>query len=198
VTGAPGWAQTVPQGGWTVKPRQVTVAAVRAALIVGGLSVVFAVAPLHRLADVPLPQLLSAGVVALGVVAAAQIRSVVVSPHPALRAIEALAVTGTLFLYLFASAYVILEQAQPDSFNVDGLTRIDSLYFTVTVFATVGFGDIAATSQTARVMVTVQMILDLLVLGLGLRAFVGAVQRGRERVSREVPSPTPDDPVDRP
>jgi voltage-gated potassium channel len=62
---------------------------------------------------------------------------------------------------------------------VHTLTRTDSLYFTVTVFATVGFGDINPTSQAARVLVTVQMILDLLVLGLGIRVFTSAVQFGR-------------------
>ncbi len=65
------------------------------------------------------------------------------------------------------------------NFNTHPLTRTDSLYFTVTTFATVGFGDITATSQTARLMVTVQMILDLLALGLGIRVFVGAVQFAR-------------------
>jgi hypothetical protein len=33
----------------------------------------------------------------------------------------------------------MMEQYNPDNFNVDSLTRTDSLYFTVTVFATVGF-----------------------------------------------------------
>jgi voltage-gated potassium channel len=50
----------------------------------------------------------------------------------------------------------------------------------VTVFATVGFGDITATSQPARLIVTAQMILDL-ILGLGIRVFLGAVQRGRQQ-----------------
>ncbi|WP_456817423.1 potassium channel family protein [Cellulomonas sp. URHB0016] len=167
--------------------RRVTGVVLRTSAFVGGLTAVYAVSPLDRLSEVPLPISLSVGVVALGVVGALQIRSVVHAPFPAIRAIEALAVTGTLFLFLFASGYVVLEQAQADSFNSDGLTRVDALYFTVTVFATVGFGDIVATSQTARAMVTVQMILDLLVLGLGIRAFVGAVQRGRERMSREAP-----------
>ena len=57
--------------------------------------------------------------------------------------------------------------------------RTDSLYFTVTVFATVGFGDITATSQVARIVVIAQMILDLLVLGLVVKVFVGAVEIGR-------------------
>jgi voltage-gated potassium channel len=73
----------------------------------------------------------------------------------------------------------MMEQANADNFNVDALTRTDSLYFTVTVFATVGFGDIAATSQVARVAVIAQMILDLLLLGLVVKVFVGAVEIGR-------------------
>ena len=32
------------------------------------------------------------------------------------------------------------------------LTRTDAQYFTVTIFATVGFGDITAVTQTARVV----------------------------------------------
>jgi hypothetical protein len=50
------------------------------------------------------------------------------------------------------------------------------MYFTVTVFTTVGFGDITATSQLARALVTVQMLLDLIVIGLVIRVFFGAVQ----------------------
>ena len=92
---------------------------------------------------------------------------------------EALAVTVPVFLLLFAATYFMMEQANADNFNVDSLTRTDSLYFTVTVFATVGFGDIAATSQVARVAVIAQMILDLLVLGLVVKVFVGAVEIGR-------------------
>ena len=57
-----------------------------------------------------------------------------------------------VFLLVFAATYFMMEQANADNFNVDSLTRTDSLYFTVTVFATVGFGDIAAISQVARVV----------------------------------------------
>ena len=51
----------------------------------------------------------------------------------------------------------------------------------MTTLATVGYGDITATSQDARVVVMIQMILDLVLLGLGIRAFTGAVQLGRAR-----------------
>ena len=73
--------------------------------------------------------------------------------------------------------------ADPSNFNVETLTRTDSLYFTVTIFATVGFGDISAASEAARILVTVQMILDLIVLGLGIRIFVSAVEVGRQKAS---------------
>ena len=59
--------------------------------------------------------------------------------------------------------------------------------FAVTVFATVGFGDIAPVSEPARVLVTIQMIADLLVLGLVVRSMLEAVRRGRSRQS-----PTPE------
>ena len=89
-------------------------------------------------------------------------------------------VTG-LALLLFAATYYAMARSDPGTFSVSGLTRTDTLYFTVTVFSSVGFGDISATSQTGRVVVTLQMVLDLIVLGLGVRVFVGAVRLGRER-----------------
>lgn len=98
----------------------------------------------------------------------------------AVRAGEALATTVPLFLLLFASVYFAMARASPANFSTHSLTRTDSLYFTVTTLSTVGFGDITATSQAARLLVTAQMILDLLVLGLGIRVFIGAVQLARQ------------------
>lgn len=60
------------------------------------------------------------------------------------------------------------------------LTRTDALYFTVTVFATVGFGDITAVTEPARVLVIGQMIADIVILGLGARIIIDAVKRGRQ------------------
>jgi len=71
-----------------------------------------------------------------------------------------------------------MERASAASFT-EPLTRTDALYFTVTVFSTVGFGDITAKSETARVVLIVQMLADLAFLGAGIRVLLGAVQRGR-------------------
>ena len=138
--------------------------------------------PLDRLANVPLAFTLVAGLLILTAVAAWQVRAVLRARYPGVRAAVGLAATVPLFLLLFASAYYVMAKGTPGSFS-QHLTRTDALYFTVTTFTTVGFGDITATSQTARVVVTVQMILDLLVLGLGIRVFIGAVKRAREAQS---------------
>lgn len=111
-----------------------------------------------------------------------QFRAIVRSAHPGARAFEAVAVIAPLFLLVFASTYFVMEEASSGNFS-QPLTRTDSLYFTVTTFATVGFGDITAKSETARVLVTIQMLADLAVLGLGVRAVLLAVRRGQERVS---------------
>jgi voltage-gated potassium channel len=74
-----------------------------------------------------------------------------------------------------------MAQTDAGSFDEEALTRTDALYFTVTVFATVGFGDITPASQAARLVGSTQMILDLIVLGLGIRVFLSAVEIGRQR-----------------
>ena len=112
-----------------------------------------------------------------------QIRKVLNSRHPGLRAIEALAVTLPLFLLFFATTYFLMSLHGSGTFSQEHLSRTDALYFTVTIFATVGFGDISAVSQAARVVVMFQMLLDLVILGVGVNAFVHAARLGRKRQS---------------
>ncbi len=134
--------------------------------------------PLDRLASVPLAVILVVGLLILTAVAAWQLRLVLRARFPGLRAAEALATTVPLFLLLFASAYYVMERATPADFS-QHLNRTDALYFTITTFSTVGFGDITAVSQAARLIVIAQIILDLLVVGLVLKLFVEAVRIAR-------------------
>ena len=113
-------------------------------------------------------------------ISAWQIRAILRSRYPGVRAVEGLAVIAPLFLLVFASTYFLMSGSGSENFS-EAMSRTDALYFTVTTFATVGYGDITATSQLARSIVTVQMILDLLILGFGIRAFIGAVKIGRQR-----------------
>lgn len=124
--------------------------------------------------------ILAIGLAVLIGLVAFQVRSILRSRFPALRAVEALATSVPLFLLLFASAYAVMAAMSASNFG-ERLTHTDALYFTVTVFSTVGFGDIAAKTEAARLVVTSQMIADLLVIGLGLRIILGAVTRGRQQ-----------------
>ena len=87
-----------------------------------------------------------------------------------------------MYLLLFASAYFLMQRAAAGNFT-QPLTSTDALYFSVTVFTTVGFGDITAKSETARVVLIIQMLADLALLGAGARVLLGAVHRGRQRRS---------------
>ena len=147
------------------------------------LVALYFVLPLDRITSVPLS--LAGGLLILLAGTAWQVRAIVRATYPALRAIEALAATVPLFLLLFASAYLAMARSSPANFSTHDLTRTDALYFTVTTFATVGYGDISPASQSARLVVTAQMILDLLTLGLGIRVFVGAVQHARQQPQDE-------------
>ena len=109
-----------------------------------------------------------------------QVRMIIRSPFPNLRAIEALASSLSLVLVLFAGTYVAMATHSASNFG-EHLTHTDALYFTVTVFSTVGFGDITAKTEAARLMVTGQMITDLVVVGVGIRIILGAVTRGQQR-----------------
>ena len=161
--------------------RLIVIGLLRASATTVVLVAAYYLVPLDHLAGVALGVTLAAGLLVLVAMSTYQVRAIIKARYPAIRAIEALAATAPLFLLLFAATYYVMAQADLGNFNVHSLTRTDALYFTVTVFATVGFGDITATTQVARLIVTVQMILDLGVLGLGIRVFLGAVQRGRQQ-----------------
>jgi voltage-gated potassium channel len=165
----------------TRRRRRLALGVVRSLVTTVVLVVLYYQLPLNHVRNVPVT--LVVGLVILAIVTVAQLQMIGRSAFPAIRAIEALATTIPLFLLLFASAYVVMAGTNPANFSTHPLTRTDGLYFTVTVFATVGFGDITATSQTARLVVTVQMLLDLAALGLVVRAFVSAVQSAKQAAS---------------
>jgi voltage-gated potassium channel len=120
------------------------------------------------------------GLAALIALVIFQVRSIIRSPFPGLRAVEALATSLPLFLLLFSATYLEMATVSASTFG-QKLTHTDALYFTVTVFTTVGFGDITAKSQGARLLVSGQMITDLIILGIGVKVILGAVTRGRQR-----------------
>jgi len=162
--------------------RLIARAALRSVLIAAVLVVLYYVLPLDRPWDSDTAVRLVIGLLVFAGVLAWGVRIITGSRYPGVRAAEALALVLPFFLLLFASTYFVLERNSAASFT-QPLTRTDALYFTVTVFSTVGFGDITAKSETARVVVIVQMLADLAFLGAGVRVLLGAVSRSRERRS---------------
>ena len=132
--------------------------------------------------DSDLPWLIAALAV-FGVVVGIQVPAIVKSKYPNLRAIEALAVTVPLFLLIFARIYLSNSLANPATFTVP-LDHNSAFYFTVTVFATVGFGDITPKTGGMQMLVTVQMLLNLAVLGLVIRLLTSAAKREVDRRGR--------------
>ncbi|MFD3472266.1 potassium channel family protein [Streptomyces sp. NPDC058682] len=101
--------------------------------------------------------------------------SITKSPYPRLRVIEAVTAVFSLFILLFATTYFLMARSTAGIFT-QALNRTDSLYFTITTFATVGFGDIAPVTQGARITVLVQVLADLLLLGVALKVILGVTQ----------------------
>ena len=161
------------------------------------------VLPLHRPEDFGVI-LLIVGLAVFGLVILLQVRSIMSSSYPRLKAISALGVGVPLLLVVFAAVYYLVEFAQPDSFT-QHLDKTGGLYFAITIFSTVGFGDISPVSGAARIVVSFQMLLDLAVFGIVAKVVLGAVQVGLQRRSsadvdgkmKDTERPLPiDDPLD--
>jgi voltage-gated potassium channel len=105
-----------------------------------------------------------------------QISRVTRADHPVLRAIEALCSILALFVCLFSLLYYASSVNDATAFS-EPLTRTDALYFTVTVFSTVGFGDITPVATTQRVMTMAQMLLDVAFLAVLVRVLTMVTQR---------------------
>ena len=160
--------------------RRVLVTFLRAFASTAALVAIYYVLPLDRTSASWAIVMLGVGLVGLVVLVAFQVRSIVKATYPALRAVGALATSAPLFLLLFAATYFLMGTISESNFS-EPLTRTDALYFTVTVFATVGFGDITATTEGARALVTGQMVAGIVIVGIGARIIVDAVKHGRHQ-----------------
>ena len=129
-------------------PRRVHLGLVlRTAAAITLLVVAYYQAPLDR------PLTFASGVFLVGalllaaLVVVVEVRGILASTQPMLRAIRVIALGLPLLLVLFAATYITVDGQQTDAFS-EPLSRTDGLYFTVTTFATVGFGDITPADRT--------------------------------------------------
>jgi voltage-gated potassium channel len=76
---------------------------------------------------------------------------------------------------LFALGFYVLAVHSPSQF--DGLTtRTDALYFTLSTLTTVGYGDITAHGQLARVLVIFQLVFNAVFVGAAVSTIVGTIR----------------------
>jgi hypothetical protein len=172
--GRPERVTAVPSPGrvaWTVA---------RVAVSAAALIAIYYLLPMDRFTAPMAITVLVIGLACFVALIAFQVRLIIKSPFPGLRAAEALGTSVPFFLLLFAGTYVVLAELSAENFG-EGLSHTDGLYFTVTVFSTVGFGDISAKSEGARLVVTGQMIADLIILGLAIKLLVGAARHGHQQ-----------------
>ncbi|MCU0310066.1 MAG: potassium channel family protein [Acidimicrobiales bacterium] len=182
--------------------------ALRIAATTAVLIAIYALLPLSADGKTPGALVLFAGVAAIVVVTVRQIERILVSPHPIASGAEAVATILPMFIVVFAYVYVWLSSSDPQAFS-QPVGRVDGIYFVVTVLSTVGFGDITPVSTQARMIVTAQMILGLVLIGFVARLVVNASQVGLQRRREEIaaerrgrtgdgPAPSPPGPAPQP
>jgi voltage-gated potassium channel len=100
-----------------------------------------------------------------------EIRGILKNDFPQLRALSALAVIIPLFIVSFAWSYLNYSIYDPTMFDIS-LNKTSAIYFTITVFSTVGFGDITPKSSLGQILVSVQMVADLALIAVGVNAIL--------------------------
>lgn len=159
---------------------QVVAALLRSGTVVTLLLVAYGFAPLDATPGWGTWLVFAAGLGGFAVLIVWQVHGILNSETPRLRGLQTIAVGLPTLLVLFAAGYVLVSGAWPDSFT-EPLSRIDALYFALTVFATVGFGDIAPVSQLARILTMTQMVVGLIVVGFVAKVVLNAVRTAVRR-----------------
>jgi voltage-gated potassium channel len=106
-----------------------------------------------------------------------QFRQILSSDQPELRAVQALGVIVAIFLVVFAATYLSFPQG---SFS-ESLDATSALYVAIATLTTVGYGDITPISDSARIVVSLQMILDLVLIGVIVRSVISAARSTAEQ-----------------
>ncbi len=89
--------------------------------------------------------------------------------------IHSLVMLLVLVAMVFALGFYLLEEHSPA--QMGGLeTRTDALYFTLSTLTTVGFGDIHAIGQVARVLVILQLVFNAVFVGALVSTVVGTLR----------------------
>ena len=160
--------------------RLLSIFAIRSLASVVVLVAAYFLLPFTRLLNGKLIAEFAAGVLLVIVVLTVQTLVTLRSRYPLLRSVVAM--TIPLFIVVFSTTHYLINGLEPASYS-EPMTRFDALYFTMTTFATVGFGDITPVSLPARFVTLLQMIGGLILVGVVARVLISAARFRQDRRS---------------
>jgi voltage-gated potassium channel len=163
--------------------RSAAASTLRVLVAVTAFGLLYAYAPLGQQLHGSVLAELVLSLMAFVIVTLWEFRNVARSRYPEIRALEAVGIIIPFILLSFSTVYYVMAHEVEASFGTH-LSRLDALYFTVTTFATVGFGDIAAKSEAARTVVTLQMVIDLILIGFIAKALLTTARRRRDTLTK--------------
>ncbi|MFD6393119.1 potassium channel family protein [Nocardia sp. NPDC060259] len=126
-----------------------------------------------------------AGIVGLAWLVWRRIEHFLTAPASAGGRVDGVLLVVCIVCVVFSAFYYRLQQQQPEEF-VGLSTRTDALYYTMVTLGTVGYGDVHAVGQVARIATMVQIAFDLVVIGT-LAAIVTSSVNRRLAVFRPEP-----------
>jgi voltage-gated potassium channel len=118
--------------------------------------------------------------IALGLLTAGIVWQVILHVDDPNRQIDGLVLALVIAVLAFALAFYRLAIGYPGQM-ADLETRVDALYFTVSTLLTVGFGDVHAVGQAARVLVLVAMVFNVVVIATAATTLTGRVRMHAEQ-----------------
>jgi voltage-gated potassium channel len=139
----------------------------RALISAAGLLAIYYLAPIPAHPHARVAFQVTACLVLFSVVLAFEVRRILKSKHPMLRATVAMATVIPLFLVSFSWLYLVTSQTSLATFGMH-LSRSSALYFT-------------PKTDSARLIVSIQMLADLAVIAIVARLILAAVNRAQQR-----------------
>lgn len=106
------------------------------------------------------------------------------SQSPIIEGLFLLSVLATMLVFSFAYSYMAIYASDATAFT-EPLGKVSSVYFTVTVLATVGFGDITPVTDLARIVVTFQMLVGVSLLTFGVKVILQSASTRRQGLMSE-------------
>ena len=93
--------------------------------------------------------------------------------RPLFEGLAFVSIMAAILVLSYAWLYLVMSVGDPTSFT-EQLNKVSSVYFTVTVLATVGFGDITPTGDISRLVVTSQMILGFTLITIAIKTVLSS------------------------